>query len=146
MKVKEAMTKSVKTIRSNDTVRDAAIVMNKYRIGALVVISGSGSVDGIITERDIMSDIVAEGLKSDDVKVSEIMTPKEKMIMITPTASLEEAAEAMTTYGIKKLPVVDKGELVGIITASDLIAYEEKLIERVSQLLTFPKKKQNIGG
>jgi len=143
MLVKEVMNRNVKTVRPEDTVKDAAKIMNEHRIGALVVVSGTGEVVGILTERDILTDVVATGKSADDVKVSEIMTPN--IITITPDKTLEEAADVMTENKIKKLPVVHEGRLVGIITASDLIAYEKDLIEKVSVLLAVSPMK-NIGG
>jgi CBS domain-containing protein len=143
MIVKEVMNRNVKTVRPEDTVKDAAKIMNESHIGALVAVSGTGEVVGIVTERDILSDVVATGKSADEVKISEIMTPN--IITITPEKTLEEAADVMTDNKIKKLPVVDKGRLVGIVTASDLIAYEKDLIEKVSVLLASSPMK-NIGG
>ena len=133
MLVKEVMNKNVKTVRPEDTVKYAAQVMNKDRIGSLVVVSGSGEISGILTERDILIDVVATGKGAESVKVSEIMTAN--VTTIGPNATLEEAADVMTENRIKKLPVVDNGSLIGIVTATDLIAYEKDLIEKVSVLL-----------
>lgn len=143
MIVKEVMNRNVKTVRPEDTVKFAAQVMNEYHIGALVAVSGTGEVVGIVTERDILINVVATGKSGDEVKISEIMTPN--IVTITPDKTLEEAADIMTENKIKKLPVVHEGRLVGIITASDLIAYEKDLIEKVSVLLAASPMK-NIGG
>jgi len=143
MLVKEAMNKGVKTIRPSDTVKNAAQIMNENRIGSLVVVSGTGEVVGIITERDILTDIVAESKNAEDVKIEEIMT--KNIITISPEKSLEDAADVMTENKIKKLPVVENGKLIGIITATDLISYENKLIEKISTILTVAPMK-NIGG
>lgn len=133
MLVKEAMNKEVKTISPSASVREAAEQMNKYHIGSLIAVSGSGQAIGIVTERDILTDVVAQGKGSNEVTVEQIMTKELKTI--SPEASLEEAADMMNKHKIKKLPVVEGSALVGIITASDLIAYEEKLIEKVASLL-----------
>jgi CBS domain-containing protein len=138
MLVSEVMNKGVRTCRKDDTVRQAAQEMNKWRIGSLIVVDGPGKVIGIITERDILTDVVAKGLRSDDVDVKEVMT--EDVIEVEATATLEDAAEIMTLKKIKKLPVVKKGQLVGIVTATDLIMYEHSLIEKVSELLQTGKK------
>ncbi len=133
MQVKEAMNKGVKIIAPGATVREAAQIMSKYRIGSLVVVEGSGKIAGLITERDILDDVVAAGKRSDDVKVEDAMT--KDLVTISEDATLEDAAALMSKNKIKKLPVVKEGGLVGIITASDLIAYEEKLIESLASLL-----------
>lgn len=138
MLVGEIMNKQVKTCRPDDTVRDAAQQMSKWHIGSLVVVDGPGLVIGIVTERDILSEVVAEGLRSNDVKVKDIMT--KQVIEIEKKATLEDAAEIMTEHKIKKLPVVEKGRLVGIVTATDLVMYERSLIEKISGLLQTGKR------
>ncbi|MFH1228855.1 MAG: CBS domain-containing protein [Candidatus Aenigmatarchaeota archaeon] len=143
MLVKEIMNRNVKTVTPDDTVKTAARIMNENHIGALVVVSGPGEVLGILTERDILTDVVATGKSAEAVKVSEIMTSD--IITIGPGKTLEEAADVMTRNRIKKLPVVIKGLLVGIISATDLIAYEKDLIEKVSVLLSESPMK-TIGG
>jgi len=143
MLVKEVMNRAVKTVRPTDTVKNAAQLMNESGIGSLVVISGTGGVVGILTERDILIDVVATGKGADDVKVEDIMT--KELITVSPNNTLEEAADIMTQNKIKKLPVVEGGKLLGIVTASDLIAYEKELIEKISTILTVSPMK-SIGG
>lgn len=143
MLVLEAMNKDVKTIRPDATVKEAVRIMNQHRIGSLVVVGGSGEVKGIVTERDILADVVGEGKDSSTVRVEDIMTSD--IITIDPHQSLEEAADFMVEHKIKKLPVVEAGRLVGIITASDLVKYERSLIEKVSHLVASSPMK-GIGG
>jgi len=143
MLVKEVMNRAVKTVRSTDTVKSAAQLMNESEVGSLVVVSGTGEVIGIVTERDILIDVVATGKSADDLKVEDIMT--KELVTVSPDNSLEEAADLMTKNKIKKLPVVVGGKLVGIVTATDLIAYENKLIEKIATILTVSPTK-SIGG
>jgi CBS domain-containing protein len=143
MLVKEVMNRNVKTVRPEDTIMIAAQAMNQYHIGSLVVVSGPGEVVGIVTERDILSEVVATGKCADAVRVSDIMTPN--IITISPERTLEEAADIMTENRIKKLPVVHNGRLLGIVSATDLIAYEKDLIEKISVLLGTTQA-DNIGG
>jgi CBS domain-containing protein len=133
MLVKDAMRKDVRTVRADSTVKEAAQIMTDNKIGGLVVVSGTGAVDGIVTERDIMIDVVAKGRDANEIKVGYIMT--KRVYVIDPHASLEDAADVMTKYKIKKLPVVEEGVLVGMITASDLIRYEKTLIEKLSEII-----------
>lgn len=142
MLIKEVMNKDVKTIEQEATVREAAEIMNEFRIGSLVVVK-DGEVIGIVTERDILSDVVAKGKNSDNVLVKDIMT--KKFISISPDTSLEDAAELMTKNRIKKLPVISNGLLVGIVTASDLIAFEEKLVENLASLMIVSKRPKIAG-
>jgi CBS domain-containing protein len=143
MQVKEIMTTNVKTIRPEDTVKTLAQRMVKENIGDMVVISGSGIVAGIATERDIIKEIVASCTNFDESKVQDIMT--KDLVTIGPDATLEEAADVMVKNKIKKLPVIDKGRLVGIVTATDLVAYESKLVDKVAHLIMSSPVK-NFGG
>ncbi|MFH0929315.1 MAG: CBS domain-containing protein [Candidatus Aenigmatarchaeota archaeon] len=143
MFVKEIMSTDVKTVRSTDNVKDAACLMNESMIGCLIVLSGTGKIEGIVTERDILVDVVAEGKDPCSVVVGDIMT--KELVIISPENTLEEAADVMTDKKIKKLPVVQGSKLVGIVTATDLVAYEKDLIEKVADLLTISPMKR-IGG
>ncbi len=143
MQVIEVMVKDVKTARTTDTVKEAAQAMKKEDIGALIVVGGSGEAVGIITERDIVIDVVSEGMDPETVQVGDIMT--EDLITVSPENSLEEAADIMTEHDIKRLPVIYEGRLVGIVSASDLITYEKRLIEKLSKLFALSPAK-NIGG
>ena len=143
MFVKEIMTTNVKTIRPEDTVKKLAEEMIKNKIGSMVVVEGSGEVVGIATERDIIEDVIISGKNSEEIKVQDIMT--KGLVSIDPNTTLEEAAEIMVNRKIKKLPVIDRGRLVGIVTATDLIAYENKLVEKISTIIMASPLK-NIGG
>lgn len=143
MQVVEVMEKDVKTARGTDSVKDAAQAMKKDDVGALIVVGGSGEAIGIVTERDIVIDIVADGTDPATVKVEDIMTSE--LITIGPETDLEEAADVMTEHDIKRLPVIYEGKLVGIVSASDLITYEKKLIEKLSKLFALSPARK-IGG
>lgn len=143
MLIKEVMVEDVKTIRPNCTVKEAAAMMNENRFGSLIVVSGTGKIVGIVTERDILVGVVAEGKDSSKVEVKDIMS--KDIVIISPDKTLEDAADLMTEKKIKKLPVVEGGKLIGIVTATDLIAYEKNLIEKIATLLTVSPMKR-IGG
>ncbi len=140
MKVKRAMSTEIETVHPDDSIKKAAQTMNKYRIGGLVV-QKDQEVIGIITERDILKAFV-KGLKPGTL-VKDVMT--KGVITIDQGATLEDAAKRMLEYGIKRLPVVSKGRCIGIITATDLITYEEHLIDKVSELFQVPHKKMEAG-
>jgi len=143
MIVKDIMNVNVIMIKPSATIKEAASEMTKNHIGSLVVISATGEAAGIITERDILSHVVAEGRPADGVKVEEIMS--KELITVTPEDTLEEAAEIMSSKKIKKLPVIEENKIVGIITASDLIAFEKELVEKLSELMVSPEVRK-IGG
>ena len=126
------MHKDVVTIRPNLSLREASKIMSKFGIGSLVVVEDENLV-GIITSTDIIK-AVAEGKDVDQTLVSEVMS--KDVITVDPDESLEEAVEKMMERNIKRLPVVEGGKLVGIITASDIIVVEPKLIEGIANLLS----------
>jgi len=126
------MVMNVKTVRVDDSVLDAVKKMNKFRIGSIVVVSGDRPV-GIITERNILQRVVEPGIDPMVIKAKEIMSTP--LITIEPHAPLEEAARLMVRHGIKKLPVVDDGRLVGIITTSDLVRASPIQVSIVEELL-----------
>ena len=126
------MHKDVVTVRPNLSLREASKIMSKFGIGSLVVVEDENLV-GIITSTDIIK-AVAEGKDVDQTLVNEVMS--KDVITVDPDESLEEAVEKMMEKNIKRLPVVEGGKLVGIITASDIIVVEPKLIEGIANLLS----------
>jgi CBS domain-containing protein len=119
-KVKDVMTVSVRTISPNANMDEAAKLMRKFRIGSLVVVKDDKPV-GIITERDLAYKIVAEGKMN--AKVGEVMSRDLKTIDKDKT--IVEAAKLMAAHVIRRLPVVEEGKLVGIITLEDIMKAEK---------------------
>jgi len=142
MQIKDIMKKDVKTINPHSSVQEAAERMGKYGIGCLVVVKKERMV-GIITERDIITRLVAKNLEASEKSVENIMTTK--VVMIEPESDVTEAADIMTTRKIKKLPVISDNRLVGIVTAVDICAIQPSLIKKVASLLLLPKKKTMAG-
>ncbi len=115
--VHEVMTREVVTISPKDTIAKAAKLMSAKRVGCLVVVQSQKPI-GILTERDILTKVVGLDLKASKVLVGEIMsTPP---ITITPEVDVTEAAKLMSKHNIRRLPVVNEGKLVGIVTSSDI--------------------------
>ncbi len=110
------MTPYVRTVPPETTLRDAAKEMRKFGIGSLVVVD-KGRAVGIITERDLVYRIVAEGVEPGR-KVEEFMSRDLKFI--SKDATLREAARKMAAHGIKRLLVGSRESLEGIITVTDL--------------------------
>jgi CBS domain-containing protein len=119
-KVKDVMTVSVRTISPDANMDEAAKLMRRFRIGSLVVVKDEKPV-GIITERDLAYKIVAEGKMN--AKVGDIMSKDLKTIDKDKT--IVEAAKLMAAHVIRRLPVVEEGKLVGIITLEDIMKAEK---------------------
>ena len=127
MFVKEVMKRDVKTTTSDTTVLEAAQKMTKNKIGCLMVVNDT--LEGIVTERDILNKIVALGKDSSQVMIRDIMT--RKVISISPDKDMEEASDIMSKYRIKRLPVVFGDEVVGIITSTDVVTILSKVIKEI---------------
>ena len=121
MKVKDIMTRNVKTISPNATMEEAAQEMRENKIGCLVVVEGEKPI-GIITERDLAYKIIAQG-KSLETKVREVMSSDLKTI--EKDANIKQAAKLMASHVIRRLPVVEKGKLIGIVTIDDIMRAEK---------------------
>jgi CBS domain-containing protein len=115
--VEEIMVKKVVRIASDATVKDAANLMNHHDIGCLIV-ADDGRVSGIMTERDVLRRVVAVSKDPEKTSVSEVMS--KPLIVGGPSMYVEDAARQMFRRNIKKLPIVENGELVGMITLSDI--------------------------
>ena len=126
MKIKE-ITKSVKTISPEDTVKEAASVMSRHNIGSLVVVNSKKKVVGIVTERDIIEKVNAKDKLASRVRIDDIMTPK--VITIDANALLDDAVYLMVKHRIKKLPVLEDNELIGIVTSTDIVANSSEVGE-----------------
>jgi CBS domain-containing protein len=130
MYVKDIMTRRVHTIESGASVADAARAMARWRVGSLVVVVRAKPV-GIITEGDV-SRCVSKG---SDPRRTSVSLQKEHLTTIEPGARVEEAAKMMASAGVKKLPVMDKGELVGIVTQTDIVNSSFELVTSLKEMV-----------
>lgn len=143
LKVEDVMIKDVVTVDADTTVKKAVETMNKHEIGCLVVMKGDKLV-GILTERDILKRVLAESRNPEKTKVSEIMTTP--VITASPTTDLEEAAKLMFEKNVKKLPVMTKGKLVGLVTLTDLARFQPKIIRLLKRIIdeNTPKRMKKV--
>jgi CBS domain-containing protein len=124
------MSRRVRTISSSANVRGAAEQMARWKIGSLVIVRKERPV-GIITEGDV-SKSVAKGLDSVKTPVGFL---RKKLITIGPDEKLEDAARVMASHGIKKLPVMEGGKLVGIITQTDIVGTSFALVTSLKEMV-----------
>ena len=143
MNVEEIMCKEVVIIVETATVQEAVDSIVKYRVGCVLVVEKSNAV-GIVTERDVLQKVVSPGKNPKLLKVKDIMS--KPLITIEPDKSVEEAGTLMMDKKIKKLPVVRNGELVGILTATDIVANEPKHIAELAELMLKGGGQKGIGG
>lgn len=115
------MTEVVTTIEPTRTALDAATVMTEKGRGCLVVVNQDRKPVGILTERDFVRRIIKENLSPAGVRVSSFMSTP--LVTISPEASIYEAAKTMVEHKVRRLPVLETGRLVGIITATDFAKF-----------------------
>jgi CBS domain-containing protein len=99
--------------------------MNQHEIGALIAVK-KGKATGIITERDLLKRVIVEAKNAKKTTVREIMSSP--LEVISPSMELEEALRLMFAKGIKKLPVVEKNRLVGLISLTDIARCQPAII------------------
>ena len=108
-------------VESDCIIAAAAKKMRDNKVGALMVMKND-TLSGIFTERDLMSRVVAEGLDPEKVKVSEAMTSSIATVPLeTP---IREAANIMSQNRIRHLPVLEEGQLYGVISVGDILAWK----------------------
>lgn len=130
--VRDIMMRNVKTVRTDDSALDAVVKMNKFHIGS-VIVTNNGRPIGIITERNILERIVEPRLDPSTVRVKDIMSSP--VVTIDPNAAVEEAAQIMARKHIKKLPVVDGGKIVGVVSTSDIVRTSPTQLGILEELL-----------
>jgi CBS domain-containing protein len=109
----------VTTISPGATVRELAALLRDNKIGAVVVSSNGETIEGIVSERDIVSQLTDFGPKFLSVKVSEIMT--RDVLTCTPNDSVDDCMELMTGRRVRHLPVSDAGKLTGLVSIGDIV-------------------------
>ena len=126
VEVEDVMVDKVITVKADATVRDAVKLMNKHDIGCLVVVE-NGKPIGIVTERDMLKRVLAESEELKRMNMEGIMS--KPLIVGKPDMEIERAAKIMFTKKIKKLPIVERGRLLGIVTLTDLLRIQPQLIK-----------------
>jgi CBS domain-containing protein len=122
--VRDAMTRGVICVDAKDTVQEAAEVMKKNDISA-VIVTRKGTGVGIITERDIICKLVAENKNPTRVAAGDVMT--KPLITVKPTASIDDAAKIMRDKEIRRLVVADKERIIGVLSEFDIVRLEPAL-------------------
>ena len=118
--VRDIMTKDIVTIDEGETALEAARIMSQKGISSLIVVKDEVP-KGIITERDFIKKICAKQLEISQVKITSIMS--RIRTVADPDTPIEVAVQRMANRGIRRLPIMQEGKVVGIITVTDLARY-----------------------
>ena len=131
MVVKDIMSSPVVTLDEDSTSNKVATLMDENALGCVIITNETGKPVGIITERDLVVRVLAKNLVPDAIKAKEIMTSP--LVTIQPEATISEAARRMSGMDIRRLGVIYKGNLVGLISSRDILGVMPELIEIIQE-------------
>ena len=134
MKTRDVMVKEVVKVGSNTLVENAVKTMNRNEIGCLIV-EDNGQARGIVTQRDLLEKVLERSRDPRKLAVSEIMT--KKLVVGTPEMEIHEAARLMFEKKIKKLPIVENGKLIGLVTLTNIartVSVDKEIIDIIEKL------------
>jgi CBS domain-containing protein len=144
MAVGEICNREVVIAEKTLSVVDAALLMRKHHVGDLVVVeekNGSRHPVGIVTDRDIVVEVVAAGVNPDALKVGDIMGPE--VATVREGEGLFEALRHMRDKGVRRMPVVDRdGGLVGILTLDDLLSLLAEEMTELAKLVSHERQRE----
>jgi CBS domain-containing protein len=138
MLVKDVMSNPVITIDQEADIFEAAQLMDKNDVGCIVVIDKNGKPAGIITERDMITRVLAKNILANKIKAKKVMTSP--LITISPDETLTEAARKMSRLNVRRLGVVYKGNLEGLVSSKDILAVTPELIETIQERAKIEKE------
>jgi CBS domain-containing protein len=127
-KVGDCMTLNPITVSKDTTIIGCARIMRDKRVGSLIV-EERGKLAGLVTEQDMVRSAIAEGKELNVTRVEEIMIGVKDLITIEPEKDLFDALTLMRDYSIRHLPVMQRGNLVGFLTAKDVLKIQPQLFE-----------------
>ncbi len=125
--------RDVVTIEPSRSLSEAAKVLSERRIGALLVCDGRKPVSGIISERDIVRAVAAQGSRALEEPISRFMT--EKVLTCTGETSINDVMELMTQQKFRHVPVVEGDRLVGIVSIGDVVKSRLEEVEGEAQAI-----------
>jgi len=125
--------RGVITIDGEATVFEAVKAMVDANVGAVLVTHGD-RIDGIFSERDYLRRIAVEGRTSRETRVSEVMSSP--VVVVTPSTSVEETMAIMSDRRIRHIPVVEDGEVVGMVAIGDVVQFQSRQQSFQIQYLT----------
>jgi CBS domain-containing protein len=135
-RVRDAMTADPRTVRAEDSVVDAAKIMEEEDVGSVPVVDVDNVLVGMITDRDIALRVVAAGKESRSTTVGEVAT--KEVSPAYPDEPLDRALEQMAHRQVRRLPVIEDDRVVGILAQADVVQEVKekeagKLVEEISE-------------
>jgi len=127
--------RTLQTTSPKVSVYDCAVKLNQLKIGVLLVMEND-QLAGIVSERDILRKVVTSGKDPKNILVETIMTKASELITVLPTTTVQEAMRLVTEKRVRHLPVLENGQLVGLISIGDLTRWAMLLQEQQISSLT----------
>jgi CBS domain-containing protein len=121
--IRDLMTSDPATVEASATLKEAAELMKSKDIGDVLVVEND-ELQGIVTDRDIVVRAIAEGKDPDDCSVREVATTD--LTTVSPDDSIEDAIKQVESADVRRLPVVEDGKPVGIVSLGDLAQHADK--------------------
>jgi CBS domain-containing protein len=142
MKLQDLCILDVACCARTTTIATAARTMRQQHVGDLIVVDdtdGTPEPVGIVTDRDIVTEVIGRGLDPDKTSVADVMT--RQLVIASASEDMDTAIERMRTHGVRRLPVVDaNGGVLGILTLDDI--YRQQA-EQAAALVTIVNKEQS---
>jgi len=117
---RDIMTGSVECVGENDNILDAAKKLAQLDVGAMPICGEDERLKGMLTDRDIVVKVLAEGKDPSSVKAGELGQGDQKVVTIGADDSIDEALKTMKGAKVRRLPVIDGHDLVGVISQADI--------------------------
>jgi len=144
MPIGNIRTREVVVARRDTTVSEAARLMRSHHVGDVVVVDeldGRKVPCGIVTDRDIVIGLVAQGLDADTITVSDLMTTE--IIVARELDGVADTLEVMRVKAVRRMPIVDAlGTLVGIVTADDLLQLLSEEMSALAAMINREKRRE----
>ena len=134
---REVMTGGAECIGENDTIADAAKRLAELDVGAMPICGEDDRLKGMLTDRDIVVRVLAEGKDPASTKAGELGVGDGKTVTIGADDSIDEALRTMSEHKVRRLPVIDGHDLIGIVSQADLARHVDEvkvgdLVEAIS--------------
>lgn len=131
LKVEDIMVEEVITVEADETVMRAVKLMNKHEIGCLIVTKSKKPI-GIVTERDLLKRVLGESRDPEKTRIWEVMSAP--LVFVDPKMDIEDTVRFMLKMEIKKLPIVRRGKLLGLVTLTDLVRFQPQVVSILKKL------------
>lgn len=138
MAIRDYSERAVVTLRGEQTIEEAALLMKRHHVGFLVVVESQGTGDapkpvGVLTDRDLVNSVIASGVDESLVTVADVMTATVRAVR--DNAGVLETIREMRKFAVRRMPVVDeRGGLVGIVSVDDLLLLLADELLQISQI------------